>query len=52
MNNYFFDHPQLPLVSDKDISKLPIVTKYEALFAQLNLFWRILQRIFLIYRQR
>lgn len=37
MSKFFFDHPQLPLLSDVDISKLPIVKKYEALFDSLDL---------------
>ena len=37
MSKFFFDHPQLPLISDTDISQLPIVKKYEALFHHLDL---------------
>lgn len=37
MNKFFFDHPELPLMSDKDLSQLPIVRKYRALFHHLDL---------------
>jgi len=37
MNKFFFDHPQLPLLSDKDLSEVPIVRKYRALFKNLDL---------------
>lgn len=37
MSKFFFDHPQLPLLSDDDVSKLPIVKKYETLFDYLKL---------------
>ena len=37
MNKFFFDHPELPLLSDKDLSEVPIVRKYRALFAHLDL---------------
>ena len=37
MNKFFFDHPELPFVSDKDLSEVPIVRKYRALFQNLDL---------------
>jgi hypothetical protein len=37
MNKFFFDHPELPFISDKDLSELPIVRKYRALFEHLDL---------------
>jgi hypothetical protein len=37
MNKFFFDHPELPLLSDKDLSEVPIVRKYRALFKNLDL---------------
>ncbi len=37
MSRFFFDHPQLPLMSDADMSKVPIVEKYKTLFADLDL---------------
>ena len=36
MNKFFFDHPELPLISDKDLSEVPIVRKYRALFHHLD----------------
>ena len=37
MSKFFFDHPELPLLSDKDLSEVPIVRKYRALFEHLDL---------------
>jgi hypothetical protein len=37
MNKFFFDHPELPFISDKDLSEVPIVRKYRALFKHLDL---------------
>ena len=37
MNKFFFDHPELPFMSDKDLSEVPIVRKYRALFQHLDL---------------
>ena len=38
MSKFFFDHPQLPLLSDAEVStELPIVKKYENLFDLLDL---------------
>jgi hypothetical protein len=37
MSKYFFDQPQLPLLSDVELAKLPIIVKYENLFDYLDL---------------
>ena len=37
MNKFFFDHPELPLMSDRDLSHLPIVRKYRAFFIPYSL---------------
>jgi len=37
MNKFFFDQPELPLLSDKDFVNTPIVTKYYTLFEYLDL---------------
>ncbi len=37
MSKFFFDQPALPLISDADVSQLPINKKYEALFQYLDL---------------
>lgn len=37
MNKFFFDQPELHLISDKDFAYTPIVKKYEILFQYLDL---------------
>ncbi len=37
MNKFFFDQPELPLLSDKDFANTPIVIKYQTLFKNLDL---------------
>jgi hypothetical protein len=37
MNKFFFDQPELPLLSNKDFANTPIVQKYQTLFKNLDL---------------